>query len=469
MGATACAAATHVIKGTLTDLLCAGAACVEGGTDQSTCCDARQACAAGGGADGWGTCDATLHHVVKDGAVCAGAACTADDNGACCEVQTECIADTGFEKFGGSNDNKKKCDDGKEVAAAGAYCAKNACADTDKGTCCVDPAAPACTEKFILFGDPAADGKDACGENQVLGATGADRTACCIDKQKCSDGFEISTETTAKHNCDANLIVAVDRFCKGEECLNTLKTAGGDKDQCCVEKPHDTCDSLFYTKDSDKESVPTRKEKCADATPVLLEKVHCKEKTCVAAADKEKCCVSKCAWVPKEHFKFEHPGTSSTLKKFPAAATCQLKATVDCTLDKKDMNADAYKKACEKQNSGNCLVNTDDACASKVEVDAEKHPDNSQHHPCKSKKTKDKCDTEKDDCAWYTEDGTKGECLSKPWVEHKYEVLACSKFTTADKTNCPEVKKENDGSANGAQTTGMAAGVIFLGVAASMV
>merc|ERR1711975_159921 len=38
---TACTSATHVLREDLTGLYCAGAACVEGGTDQETCCDAR--------------------------------------------------------------------------------------------------------------------------------------------------------------------------------------------------------------------------------------------------------------------------------------------------------------------------------------------------------------------------------------------------------------------------------------------
>lgn len=41
--ATACTAATHVLKVDLTDLYCSGAACIEGGVDQATCCDLRPA------------------------------------------------------------------------------------------------------------------------------------------------------------------------------------------------------------------------------------------------------------------------------------------------------------------------------------------------------------------------------------------------------------------------------------------
>ena len=49
--AYACTAATHVLKADLTGLLCASTACVAGGADETTCCNARAACDAA--VSGW--------------------------------------------------------------------------------------------------------------------------------------------------------------------------------------------------------------------------------------------------------------------------------------------------------------------------------------------------------------------------------------------------------------------------------
>ena len=85
---SACTSATHVVKGDLAGLYCAGASCVEG-SDKGTCCVEAQTCAAGfqlsseSEVTGKIKCDEVK--TVSSTARCAGPACVDGvDNARCC-------------------------------------------------------------------------------------------------------------------------------------------------------------------------------------------------------------------------------------------------------------------------------------------------------------------------------------------------------------------------------------------------
>lgn len=119
-----------------------------------------------------------------------------------------------------------------------AYCAGQACADSDQSTCCQKK----CTDGFVLHGvtKVTANGNDqncAVGADRIsptaycAGSTCAasDASTCC--QQKCGDGYELfGGTTTGKRQCATGLRVSPDAFCSGPTCMAT------DDSTCCETK-----------------------------------------------------------------------------------------------------------------------------------------------------------------------------------------------------------------------------------------
>jgi len=159
----------------------------------------------------------------------------------CCRQMCTDAGTGGFQLSDGSSTTKKKCADtgGTFQVSKTAYCAGQACANSDSSKCCQKQ----CTSGFVLFDADkvVADGNDM---NCVEGVdrvnpdgfcagetcTASDASTCC--QQKCTDGFELFGGTTkGKLQCDEKQgRVSPDRFCAGPSC----KTK--DKATCCETK-----------------------------------------------------------------------------------------------------------------------------------------------------------------------------------------------------------------------------------------
>jgi hypothetical protein len=217
------------------------------------CCAAKQTCAAGfkvNGATGTEQECKTAGKAVSSSASCAGDACAAAaagtaDDATCCVAPQTCAA--GF-KVNGATGTKQECKTAGKVVSSTASCALHMCAAAAAGT--------------------------------------VDDGTCCVAKQTCAAGFQISTGTASgKATCKtAGKVVSSSAVCAGDVCANA---AAGTLDDglCCVDQM--TCANGFQL------NTATGTEKIACAKDLELQTANCAGSACVDATDKAACCKAK--------------------------------------------------------------------------------------------------------------------------------------------------------------------------------